>query len=155
MTTNTAASRNQKRKSDTCDSACSGHSAFAWAVAVTVHLLLKTRANNCCAGVHCNQVNWLMLWVCVQVNGHQIMDEPMEEGEPFSHCVSSDRGQNTLRLMCTVLYFYTDCFCAGWRDIQGDSNHSSRERGLWESWSLSVRTAQSPRPGLIWQGEKT
>jgi len=27
-----------------------------------------------------------------QVNGHEIMDEPMEEGESFSHCVSSRGG---------------------------------------------------------------
>lgn len=32
-----------------------------------------------------------MLWVLLQVNGHQIMDEPMEEGESFSHCVSNNR----------------------------------------------------------------
>ena len=31
-----------------------------------------------------------ILWVWPQVNGHQIMDEPMEEGESFSHYVSND-----------------------------------------------------------------
>lgn len=31
--------------------------------------------------------------VCLQINGHQVMDEPMEEGESFSHCVSiTNRG---------------------------------------------------------------
>lgn len=130
----------------------SGHGAFVWAV--MVHLRLKTRANKSCASLYCVQVHWLMLWVWLQVNGHQIMDEPMEEGEPFSHCVSNEGLQNTLYSMCSVLYMHTDCFRAGWRDIQGDSNHSSRKRGLRESWSLSVRTAQSPRPGLIWQGEE-
>ena len=41
--------------------------------------------------------------LCFQVNGHQIMDEAMEEGESFTHCVSNVQGRlGVFRLLrCT------------------------------------------------------
>lgn len=40
----------------------------------------------------------------MQVNGHQIMDEPMEEGESFTHCVSKDNyfWFQSILLICTL-----------------------------------------------------
>lgn len=49
---------------------------------------LKTM-NNLCESAHCSGI-WQTLLLWLQVNGHQIMDEPMEEGESFSHCVSTN-----------------------------------------------------------------
>lgn len=84
--------------------------AFAWAVALTVHLRLKTRPDKSCEGAHRVQVLWLMLWVWLQVNGHQIMDEPMEEGEPFSDCVSND-GRGTHCVWCVRSCIFTPTVC--------------------------------------------
>lgn len=51
---------------------------------------LKTKMIKLCESAYCSWLLWWNLLVRPQVNGHQIMDEPMEEGESFSHCVSND-----------------------------------------------------------------
>lgn len=63
-----------------------------WACSICSHSAAqrKTRMNKLRENVYCWRLivfDYLFVWV-LQVNGHQIMDEPMEEGESFSNCVS-------------------------------------------------------------------
>ena len=66
--------------------------------------------NQLCWGLYCCSLLWWNLWVLLQVNGHQIMDEPMEEGESYSHCVSNDRHVCIYLLCCGVVSFW-HCLC--------------------------------------------
>lgn len=118
---------------------------------------LTTWMNRRCEIAYCSLLLWWNLLVWLQVNGHQIMDEPMEEGESFSHCVSND-GLEVLGRVCVCLLTclrpciavsYGCCLCRMKERIRRFLSLTMWKRAVRKLIHLSLNCSKSSARALL------